>query len=738
MAGAVAALAEKVTDAAGAALDKVNPPKGGKTPPEIEKRLKRGRERLNQVAPRRREAVEFARGNHYVSIDKSGLKLVEQSTVPKWAGGEKPDHRVRRSRDLIGPILKAKISGATQRIPGYEVVPSSSDPEDYSATRISEKVLTAGYTLWKLKRAFRRFVWNALVTEEAFIAPIWDASIGPFIEAPDGSQVGMGDVRPVVYSGLEVIWEPGVPYEESSWMAIEHARPCDQVEAEPDFIGDTKLKADADEKSMENGLGLREKPRGGNLCIVTEFLERPCPKYPKGQRKVFANGREIFPVENYPLEDHKGEIVDEPFLKRIAYSIDGVSDRDRGLVQSMIESMRQYDYGANKAAEYLQLVLVPQIMAAEGAVKGVIDDEPGAVVEIDPDAWAEGEAKWREMPPMPREYMEMQSAAQTEMNEISHTFEVPQGTRSAQALSFISEKDTLAWNDFMEDLAEAYAAFARDSLSLVQLRYTEDRMVKFRGLTGWEAIADFRGADIRGQRDVRVSAGSLEPLTQAKIEQRILSWVGPTGLFPGHFPPELVMRALSSNDLDVLNQSYEEDEARVNFIISQIRAGTFWDIPDRPVFPGEEVPKKDPATGEVEWIQPPQPGEPSQVDEATGEPIPGTEVPPTPGIPVLETMLPGWMPRPFDNIAVHKLRIETFMKSDEWPHLPPEDQKATMDYYRGLIDLETKNAMRASELQTQRAEQMGMQNAAKPQGAKPLPDQPSPEAAGESEAPPAG
>jgi hypothetical protein len=732
---AVSAVLDKVAGAAGAALDKVNPPKPPPIPPDIEKRLKRGRERLAQVAPRRREGVEFARNNHYVSIDKSGLKLVEQSTVPKWAGGEKPDHRVRRSRDLIGPILKSKISSATQRIPGYEVVPSSSDPEDYAATRIAEKVLTAGYTLWRLKRAFRRFVWNALVTEEAFIAPVWDSSIGPFIEAPDGSQVGMGDVRPVVYSGLEVIWEPGVPYEESSWMAIEHARPIDEVEAEPDFILGVKLTADADTKSMEGGLNLREKPKGGNLCMVTEFFERPCPKYPKGRRKVFANGREIFPVEDYPLEDHKGQVVDEPYLKRVAYNIDGISDRDRGLVQSMIESMRQYDYGANKAAEYLQLVLVPQMMAAEGSVKGVVNDEPGAIIEIDPDAWAEGEAKWREMPPMPREYMEMQSAAQQEMNEIAHNFEVPQGVRSAQALSFISEKDTLAWNDFMEDVAEAYAGFARDSLCLVQLRYTEDRMVKFRGLTGWESVADFRGADIRGQTDVRVNAGSLEPLTQVKIEQRILSWVGPTGLFPGHFPPELVMRALSSNDLDVLNQSYEEDEARVNFIISQIRAGTFWNLPDRPSFPGEEVPRKNPMTGEVEWVRPPVPGTPAEIDPQTGEPIPGSEVPAEPGVPVLETMLPGWMPRPFDNIAVHKLRIETFMKTDEWPHLKAVDQKATMDYYRALIDLETKNAARANELQTERAEQMGMQNAAKPQGAKPLPSQPSPESEGEAAAP---
>jgi hypothetical protein len=30
-----------------------------------------------------------------------------------------------------------------------------------------------------------------------------------------------------------------------------------------------------------------------NLVIVTEFFERPCPKYPEGRSMVFANGRPI-------------------------------------------------------------------------------------------------------------------------------------------------------------------------------------------------------------------------------------------------------------------------------------------------------------------------------------------------------------------------------------------------------------------------------------------------------------
>lgn len=713
-----------LTDVAAKALEKVNPAKPPKINSADEKRLKRGRERLEQVAARRKQAIEFARGNHFVSVDKTGLKLVEQSTVPKWAGGNKPDHRVRRSHDLIGPILKSKVSAATQRVPGYEVVPSTSDPEDYAATRLAKKVLTAGYEgPWRLRQAFRRFVWNALVTEEAFIMPYWDATVGPFVEVTDENgetySVGMGELRAAVYSGLEVIWEPGVEFEDSRWFAIEHARPKDDIEAEPDFMGGP-LNPDAEEHGMIAG---REKPKGGNLVMTTEFFERPCQKYPRGRRCIYANGRLAFPEEDYPLENQKGEIVDEVCLRRAVYSIDGSSERHRGLVQSMIEAMRAFDYGANKAAEYLQLVLVPQIIAPEGAIKGEIDDEPGSVVEVDEEALANGEIKWREMPAMPREFGEVQDRAQAVLGFVSNDNAIPSQVESGKGIEAFRQKDLVAWQDFMEDVASVHATFGRDSLCIVQRRYTENRLLQFRGRTGWETIADFKGADIRGQTDVRVNSASFEARSRQEVQQQIMQLAGPEGLFPGKFPPELVLRAISSGDIDLLNEAYEEDEARVNFIISQIRAGTFWNLPERPVFPNEDVPQVDPQTGETIWAVEPE------VDLETGEPVPGT------GKAAQEKTVPGWMPRPFDNVPVHKLRIETFMKSDEWNHLPAKDQEATMDYYRALIDLETRNAARAQELQTQRAEELGMQNAAKPQGAKQMPSQPSETGGGQEEGP---
>lgn len=680
-------------------------------PSDVKKRIHRVHASMKRVAPRRRQNVEFARNNHYVSINKKGDGLDHQSTIDKKWGGPKPDHRVRRSHDILAPILKGKISAATQRIPGYEVLEATSDPEDYSAARVSEKVLVAGYERWGVRKAFRRAVWNALVTEEAFVMPFFDDCIGPYVEEDERDEesgepvygedeqprkkvVGMGEIRYAVFSGLEVGWQPGVQFEDARYYVIVHARPREQVEAEPGFTG-PPLTADA--TLLPDYLGEKPKIADSDLVLVTDYLERPCASQPNGRRVIEACGRQIFPEEDYPLFDEEGNVVDEPCLRRMSYAIDGEADHDRGLVTSLIETLRDFDFASNKAVEYLQLVMVPQMVVPEGSIlpETVIDDTPGLIVELGEDAWRNGmEPKWREMPSMPGEFGAERDRAQALMGFIASENQI--SAESAKAIESLVQHDALAWQDFMEEVADCFAATGRDSLCLAQIHYTEERMVRFRGRTGWESIPEFKGADIRCQTDVRVDPGSIEPLTRQVIEQRIMNVAS---MFPGYFPPETLIAALNAGDFDRLNESFEEDEAQINFLIAQIRAGTFKDLPLRPALPGEGGPELDPETG---------------------QPKIGPD-----GRPVMLAQIEGWMPRTFDNPSVWKRRLEAFMKSDEWRHLDPPAQQATGLIYNGVLEIEARNAAKQAAIQNQTAEQLGAANAAKPQQAKAMPSLPA-------------
>ena len=50
------------------------------------------------------------------------------------------------------------------------------------------------------------------------------------------------------------------------------------------------------------------------VMAVEEYFERPCPKYPQGRKRTYANDRQILAEEPYPLIDHKGQVCDEPIL----------------------------------------------------------------------------------------------------------------------------------------------------------------------------------------------------------------------------------------------------------------------------------------------------------------------------------------------------------------------------------------------------------------------------------------
>jgi hypothetical protein len=675
-----------------------------KIPTAVEEKLKRGRDGLAEVLARRQLGIRFANGNHFAELNDDGTKIIDVSTATVAQGGEKPDHRVRRSHDIISPMLKRKISASTQRDPDWESTAVTTDPEDYAAARLATRLALAGYELWGFPTAEEKALWWAMVSEETFGRAHWNPNVGPFTDVSthpeadhteeDGSKpyegqpdpekpkfVGRGEIGVTIYSGLEVLWEPGVDFEDSRWYAVEHVRSIEEVEDEPGFLGipGEKLRADAS-TAADNRRTAREK-KGSKLGIVTEYFERPCPKYPKGRWGTYASGRKIFKDEDYPYVDGDGEVVDRPCLRRLIYDVDGANDRAKGLVQKIIDVVRSYDQSINKQSEYSQIGLVAQILAAEGVLLTDPTDEPGLVVEYDR-TLANGEKpEWRENITFPGELFEMEERAKARFSAISFDEDIPPQVESGKAIGQVTELNRSAWQKFIDDFNRFRSGLMSDCLVIAQRKYGADRVMKLRGSTGWEGVGDFEGADLRNQTDVAIKASATEQLTRPQIEQRITQLVQ---LFPGVFPPEVVIEALNSANPEKLIQGYEQDVGRAHRVIQQLRDGSFWNQPLRPALPGEEV-----------------------LEELNGRP-----------------MVPGWLPRPFDSLPILKAAIENWMKTEDWDRSPSRVKDASLFYYQKLLDLETQAQLRAEEVANLAAEEQGEANAAKPQGAKPMPSVP--------------
>jgi hypothetical protein len=106
-------------------------------PGHVETRMKRGRKSMTANAPKYRLCRKFEKGETFWYLNQDGA-LRQQATVTHVNGGGKPGHRIRLSHNFIRPIIEGKISAATQRIPSYEVLPSTTDFERMSSAKLAE------------------------------------------------------------------------------------------------------------------------------------------------------------------------------------------------------------------------------------------------------------------------------------------------------------------------------------------------------------------------------------------------------------------------------------------------------------------------------------------------------------------------------------------------------------------------------------------------------------------------
>lgn len=621
-------------------------------PQGIQEKIARAKRSIEEGSLTRHECYEFWKGNQYVDRSVDGY-LVKQGTIT----GERPAHRPRKVRNLLKGLVEGKVSAACQRVPSYEINPTSTDAEDISAAMLATKVALYGYEKWGIRRVTRDVVTNAIVMDGGYAMPYWDSSVPPFI---DDQGTGIGEVKVRTFNGNEVGWEPGVKFHESPWHVVMQGRLAEEIQAMPGFIpGDGPLQPDAQTFAPLNSGATKNDSK---LVMVYEYLERPTPKFVNGRRIVIANDRLILPVEDYPCASYG---FDGPVIHELVYTIDPVSDRGLGVVADGLDAQRTFNSAGNQQESWAQLALNPQIIGPPLAKEVTFTDEPGVYIPVVP---INGMVpQWRDVPPMPPELSQMKEEARMDLFFMFSADDIPEGVESSKGIQAALEMSRMRWSSFLLDLAGWHAELMRHCLLLCQEHYTEPRLMAIRGRFGWEQIPDFRGADINNQVDVVVLPGSIEPRTRESILNK-LNWIAQT--FPGYLSPEAAMAALEGGTGEKLIESYELDVARANMMLQKILAGP---------------------------------------DVLFAEPLTDPTRPPS------------WAPRPFDNVAVHMAIFADFMKTPEFDRSPPEAQEATRLYYDGCEYLKDFAEARKIEAQNQMAMEMGAQNAARQPGPKPVP-----------------
>lgn len=519
-------------------------------PEDVRKKIEPGRTRMQDGASLANECLRFWRGDHYVFRNKENELITQGTRV-----GTKEPYKVRQTRNLLVDIVAQLTSAMTSRIPGYEINPSTTDPEDVGAARLASKVAFYGYDKWDVYEASVRVVEYAIVTGEGFCWPYFDNTKGDAID----DDVATGEICLKVYGRNEVFWESGVRFQESPWHAVEQAEPIEKIKQMPGYLGG-ELTANATSADSSDEGTLR-----GDLALVCHYLERPTPKNSKGRWLTFANDRQILPERPYPCKDAKGKTLDEPVIHKLSYFLDPELDRDMSLVEHLLDPSRTYDDCTNKQLEWKNLALSPQMIGPPGAVRTRLSSAPGLYIEAIP---INGVLpKWREVPQIPPELSVIKQEAARDMQQIAGQDQLPSQVESGKGVQAFYGQLSSRDQTFLGFVAKFHARLMRHCLYLVQRHYTEPRLLTIRGRFGTETIPDFMGANLMGQADVTVLPGSIEPRTRQVIEQRVMTWAQ-----LGWISPQAAMTAINNGTAQGLVESYELDISRANLTIRKLKA----------------------------------------------------------------------------------------------------------------------------------------------------------------------
>jgi len=453
-----------------------------------------------------------------------------------------PPWRVRLVSNKIRPIVRAEISKITKENPEAFVIPASSDDDDLAAARAAERIFEWAHRDMKLRRTMRRAAFWQVLCGNSFIKDWFDPNstdssglpgqlkaehVTPFhIYVPDMEEEDIENQPCVIHVSAKT---PG-------WVEDKYG-----VRLEPDSLSGGGVL----ESKFLQAIGVQRQGAPDHVA-VKEIWVKPCGDWPDGAVFTWAAETVLSAIPFLPF-DH-GEY---PFTKfdhiptGRFYSESAVTD--------LIPLQKEYNRTRSQIIESKNKMSKPQLAAPRGSVDpNKITSEPGLIVFYTP-----GFNPPTPIPllPIPDYVIQELDRCQRDMDDISSQHEItkghaPPGVTAATAISYLQEQDDSKLADAVSSIEEGTEKIGKHVLSHVQQFWDLPRTIRVTGSDGGYEAYILSAADIRGNTDLNIQAGSAMPRSRA-AKQAFIMQLGQMGWIP----PDRALRYL---DMAETGRLYEE------------------------------------------------------------------------------------------------------------------------------------------------------------------------------------
>lgn len=468
--------------------------------------------------------------------------------APRW--------RVRLTTNKIRPIVRTELAKLTSQKPTAYVMPASSDDADLNAAKAGELIWESLYTRKRLPRVIRQALFWTSITGVGFTKTYWDNDVvdrsapgdihGDIVyEAENPFAIFVPDLVEEDIEGQS--WVIHASAKSPDWVSLRYKEGLDGKELKPDISASNEV--------LDSGflklVGSNQNRKDSILCLEAWIKPGSIKMFPDGAVVTIVGGHVCQITEGLPYSH--GEY---PFAK-IDHTPSGRFYADCA-VTDLISLQKEYNRTRSQIIEAKNLMAKPQLMAPRGSIDPKkISSEPGQVILYTP-----GFQPPQPLPlqPLPSYVHQDLDRINADMEDISGQHEItkgqtPAGVTAATAISFLQEQDDSKLSHTIFSLESAIEKTARQTLSLVGDYWDDARTVQ---VVGQEHAFDaqvFTGANLNGNTDIRIEAGSALPQSKAAKQAFIMDLMK-----MGFIDPPSGLSVLDMSGIDKLYETYEMDQ----------------------------------------------------------------------------------------------------------------------------------------------------------------------------------
>lgn len=605
--------------------------------------------------------LAFTDGRQYVNpidVPNTGFRL----TTPKA-----PPWRVRLVVNKIRTAVRVECSKLTSSRPIPVVVPATTEDEDFMAARVGEQLLKTEFATSKFDKEYKSFVWWGVVTGNSFLKSYWNPNeIDPAVQPPPTPIKGaMGEVLTDPVSGEPLMQKPepvkGVICTErvtpfhifvpdllseglESQPYVIHAMTRSVRSVEKDFPELGKVTADSKSTNtiLESAvLAPKGVENNYDSVLVKEIWLKPNahPDFPEGGMLTIVNHKVAQVQEKWPW----------PFKEFPFYKYDGIpsgSFYTTSIVVDLIPLQKEYNRTKSQMIEIKNTMGKPKLMYMQGSLDPrKISSEPGQGIPY----------KAGFQPPTPIPGAEIPATMGIELDRLTSDFddisgqhEITRGNTPAQvtsgtAIAFLQEQDDSKLAYQVASIEHCMETLGNHYLKYVAHYWSEERLIRISGLDNYYEAKRWKGADLRGNTDVRIQSGSALPFSKAAKQALITEF-----MTNGWIDPASGMEILDMGGFEKIMNDFLVDKRqaqRENMKLADIDPSIIKTLMEPPVGPDGQ-----PMVGPD--------GQPVGLD--------GMPFAPQPPMPV----------NSWDNHPVHIQIHNQYRKTQQFELLPPEIKQA--------------------------------------------------------------